>query len=271
MGKVPVSLSGAAETMLVTLHGRAVDARSPKPILADPMAVDAVERLDYDFTKTHLRKGADASVALRARHFDEWAREYLARRTSAVVLHLAAGLDTRYWRVSPGSAVDWYDVDFPEVVDLRRALYPKPANLHTLAASVTADGWLDQVPNDRPALVIAEGLTMYLKPEEGYELLRRVTEHFLGGEIVFDAFNAFGLRMERFNPAFQQAGTHFLWGVDDPGELERAVPKLRRKAIEAALYTEDAKRMAFSARLIATLIRPFPALRNISRYFRYEF
>src|SRR3569833_3226373 len=118
MGKVPVSLSGAAETMLVTLHGRAVDAGSRKPILADPMAADAVDRLDYDFTRTHLQKGAAASAALRAKHFDDLAREYLARRTGAVVLHLAAGLDTRYWRVNPGPAGDWYDVDFPEVVEL---------------------------------------------------------------------------------------------------------------------------------------------------------
>jgi O-methyltransferase involved in polyketide biosynthesis len=36
-------------TMLATLYGRAIDARPPDPVLGDQTALDAVNRIDYDF------------------------------------------------------------------------------------------------------------------------------------------------------------------------------------------------------------------------------
>lgn len=45
-----------------------------------------------------------------------------------------------------------------------------------IASSVTSPEWLQQLPADQPTLVVAEGLTMYLRPDEGHELFRRITE-----------------------------------------------------------------------------------------------
>jgi O-methyltransferase involved in polyketide biosynthesis len=49
------------------------------------------------------------------------AREFMARHPNAVVAHLGCGLDTRFERVDDGR-VTWYDLDLPEVMDLRRRL-----------------------------------------------------------------------------------------------------------------------------------------------------
>ena len=90
------------------------------PILHDTMAAEAVKRIDFDFTKTGLRRGDPAAVALRASQFDGWAREFLVRTRS----HRAApgrGLDTRVYRLDPGPDVRWFDLDYPDVIDLRRS------------------------------------------------------------------------------------------------------------------------------------------------------
>jgi hypothetical protein len=47
--KVPVDLSGAAQTMLATLYLKALDADFDRPVLGDRYAKEAVSRLDYDF------------------------------------------------------------------------------------------------------------------------------------------------------------------------------------------------------------------------------
>jgi len=67
---------------------------------------------------------------------------------------------------------------------------------------------------------------MYLKPEEGHELTRRLTGHFVHGIIAFDAFNRLTIRVQHLNPAARGCGARMSWGIDDPAELDRASPRL---------------------------------------------
>jgi len=77
------------------------------------------------------------------------------------------------------------------------------------------------VPADRPALIVAEGLTMYLKPEQGSELLRRLVAKFPSGELICDVFSTFAIRLQKLNPVVRKAKATLYWGIDDPHEFER--------------------------------------------------
>jgi O-methyltransferase involved in polyketide biosynthesis len=271
MTGVRVRLTREKETLLATLYGRALDARARRPILGDTMAVRAVEEIDYDFRRMRITPTIAASVAVRAKQFDDWTAEFLVAHEQATVVHLAAGLDTRIWRVDPGPGVTWYDVDYPEIVALRSRLYPAREGYRTIGSSVTEPGWLAQVPADRPALIVAEGLTMYLKREDGHELMRRLTRHFAHGTIAFDAFNWLSIRLQKLNPAVRASGSTLYWGIDDPRELERAVPGLRCVDALRALYTPGAAALPLQHRVVAAMARPFRPLRDMSMYLRYEF
>src|SRR5215471_6281514 len=172
--RVPVDLSGAPQTMLATLYAKALDADFPKPILGDRYAKEIVERIDYDWKKTTITARRAPSVTTRTAHFDQWARKFLAAHPRSVVLHLGCGLDSRFFRLQPGPDVEWYDVDYPDVAALRAQLYPSCDHYRVIAASVTDPAWLAQIPTDRPTLMLAEGLTMYLTEQDGTALLRRV-------------------------------------------------------------------------------------------------
>ena len=148
--------------MLATFYAKALDADLPKPILGDRWAKEIVDRIDYDWSKTSITKANSPSVTTRSAHFDNWARQFLAVHPEATVVHLGCGLDARAFRLDPGPGVEWYDVDYPDVIDLRRQLFPSRDNYHVIAASVTDPGWLAEVRSDRPTLMIGEGLTMYL-------------------------------------------------------------------------------------------------------------
>jgi methyltransferase (TIGR00027 family) len=267
-----VRLTEARETLLVTLYGRALDARAAHPILGDAMAADAVDEIDYDFAAAGVHAGVAASVVVRAKFLDRWVHEFLdAHPGEATVVHLGAGLDTRVWRIDPGPGVEWYDVDFPDVVALRRQLFPARAGHHQIGASVTDDGWLELIPTGRPTLVLAEGLSMYLTEAQGITLLRRVTDRFNGGTtIAFDAFNSLAIRAQRMNPAVRVSGATLHWSVDKPRDLVRAVPGLRLRDAVDALFAPGTEEMPRASRLAASVFRPFPAVRHMSRYLRYE-
>ena len=90
------------ETMLVTLYGRALDSQSKGPILRDPAAEEAIQHIDYDFRALNVKWNDILAIAARAKVFDLWATEYLAKEPNAVVLHLGCGLDSRVYRIRAG-------------------------------------------------------------------------------------------------------------------------------------------------------------------------
>jgi O-methyltransferase involved in polyketide biosynthesis len=221
-----VRLTPEQETMLGTLYGRALESRSAHPILRDPHAERVVGLIDYDFRKLGVRGTVVTSIALRERQFDSWTAAFLARHPQATVLHLGCGLDSRVERLDPAPGVAWFDVDYPEVIELRRRLYPARPGYTMVASSVLDSGWPKGVPGDRPTLIVAEGLTMYLPPDEGPPLFRRLVQRFPEGELAFDSYSRLAVRLGKLNPVVRRAGATLRWGIDDPHELERAVPGL---------------------------------------------
>lgn len=206
MATEKVRFTEERETMLATLYLRALDSKSKDPILGDDTAAETVRKIDYDFEKIGLTSGNAPGVAMRARLLDEWTREFLAEHPDATVLHLACGLDTRVHRLDPPASVRWFDVDFPEIIELRERLYPPRDGYRMIGTSVTDEGWLEQLPNDRPTVVIAEGLTMYLRPEAGRHLFRQLVDYFPSGQLIFDCFGTAGIKSQKLNRAVRKSG-----------------------------------------------------------------
>ncbi|MEB3980631.1 class I SAM-dependent methyltransferase [Mycobacterium sp. 663a-19] len=257
--------------MLATLYAKALDADAPNPILGDRYAKGIVERIDYDWAKTAITARNSPSVTTRTAHFDTWARQFLDAHPSAVVLHLGCGLDTRYFRLQPGPQVDWYDVDHPEVAALCRRLFPAAEHHHVVAASVTDPAWLAQIPHDRPALMIGEGLTMYLSEREGVALLRRVVDGFGSGELQFDAFNRLGIRSQWMNSVVRRSGSTLRWGIEGPGDILEAVPGIRLLSWVRWFESDNFLRLPRAYRAMGRVMSLVPAVANMAQYHRYAF
>ncbi len=212
-------------TNLVTLYLRAHESHSRRPILGDAAAAEAVDRIAYDFKRIH-RTSLPASnqymVVLRAKQLDDWCTDFLRRQPDAVVLHLGCGLDGRALRLTLPTSVLWFDVDQPSVIELRRHLYGDTEHYRMIGSSVTDPQWLDQIPTGRPTLVVAEGLLMYLPESEVRRLLRRLTDRFDYGELLFDTVWALA-------PLLSRILTKGIvkWGIRDARELQVWNPRLR--------------------------------------------
>ena len=160
-----VQLRHEQQTMLWTLAMHARDAATAQPILGDRFASDILDRVDGPSLDGLSIGGNTPLICTRAKLIDDAARAFLDRHAEAVVLHLGCGLDSRVRRLDPGPGVQWFDVDQEPVIALRRQFYDDRENVTTIAASVTDRGWASRLPDDRPRLVIAEGLLMYLDLE----------------------------------------------------------------------------------------------------------
>lgn len=220
-----IRLTDMQKTALSTLYGKALDAGTPDPILGDTLAERAVHELDFDFATLKVPPGAQVSLPVRAKHLDGWARDFVTATPDCVVLHLGAGLDTRVYRVDPPAATRWYDVDLPELIALRQQLYPARPGYTMIETSVTDPAWLDQAAADLPVIVVAEGLVMHVPTPEVAALLRRITERFPRGEIVFDVYSAFTARVISWGSRLGGTPVHLHAGL--PHVLAGSVPTLR--------------------------------------------
>jgi O-methyltransferase involved in polyketide biosynthesis len=269
--KLRADLSGAPETMLATLYAKALDADLPNSILHDRWAKQIVERIDYNWSKTSITPRNSSSVTMRSAHFDNWARQFLAVHPEAVVLHLGCGLDSRGLRLDPGPGVDWYDVDYPDVTRLREQLYPARDHHHVVAASVTDPGWLTAVPQDRPSLMIGEGLTMYLTEQDGLALLRRAVEHFPSGELQFDAFNWLGIKSQWANAVVRRSGSKLYWAINGPEDIIGAVPGTRLLAWVPVFESDAFAVLPGIYAAMAAVMKRVPGLRTMAQFHRYAF
>ncbi|MFY0582664.1 class I SAM-dependent methyltransferase [Cystobacter fuscus] len=269
-----IRLTREKETYLATLYGKALDAAAENPILGDRFAADATARIDYDFEALKLPKGGEVTLPMRARHFDQWTRAFLSANPESTVLHLGCGLDTRVYRIDPGPKVRWFDVDLPDVIALREQLYPEREGYRRIGASVTGLSWLDTIPGDTPVLVVAEGLVMYLHEKDGTALFRRITEQFPSGQLAFDGYSGAMVRLVSRLATVRGAKVELVWGIDDPHELEKQVPKLRL-AEDVAFLTmprlvERLSSNWFSGAMHGVMGR-LPFYRHLIRHLRYAF
>jgi methyltransferase (TIGR00027 family) len=188
---------GATATMVAAARARASE--QPNAIINDPFAAPLVRAVGIDFftrvvdgevgaadagegVKPELQHETD-SLAVRTRFFDEFFVDASAVGAGQAVI-LAAGLDSRPYRLPwpTGSVV--YEVDQPEVIDF------KTATLAALGAAPTAerrtvsidlrDDWPAALraggfDPDRPTAWSAEGLLMYLPPEAQDRLFDNIT------------------------------------------------------------------------------------------------
>jgi len=271
MAAETVTLTREKETLLITLYAKAQESRFPDSLLNDRFAVEAVRKLDYDFAKLSVRHDDKVALAMRAHRLDGFTREFIAGHPEPTILHLGCGLDSRVFRIDPPASVRWLDVDYPDVIALRRRVYPERAGTALIGSSVTDPQWIAEVPAHRPVLIVAEGLLPYLRQDDVLRLFERLTGHFRSGEIAFDGYSRLGLWLIRRNRMVKATGAALHWSIEDPRQLERHVPRLRLVADHFTYDRAALGRFSWPGRLAIQIFRVIPALRNVGRLLRYRF
>ncbi len=210
-------LQGVPWTCLVPVYLRARESLSAGARLKDPKAVEICSRLDLKISEMMEFQWFHEQVVARTRIIDDACRAFLVEHPDAVVVNLGAGMDTRYSRLDNGRAL-WFDLDLPEVIQIREQLFERSERMQFLAFTVSDFAWMSPVPRNRPVLFIAEALLSYLEEHEVKAVVRTIAERFPGSELIAEvtslpdrAASAAGA-VKKIPPA--------KWGVASLGDLE---------------------------------------------------
>ena len=260
-----IQLSQEMETLLIPLYGKA--RMSEMGLFRDPFAEAATEQLDYDFSKLKIQKKTQIMLAMRADIIDRLTTDFVAENPDCLILHLGCGLDARFMRLGL-DACQWYDLDFPEVIEIKKALYREIDNYHFIASSVTDLDWLDRIQAPHSSvLVIAEGLLMYLHENEILALLEVMKTKFGRYTIVFDAYSKLTAKNARNHPSLRKTGATIRWGLDAPEEVEAKIQGIKHLKTVYLTNQETIQKLPASFRVIFKLAGLFKIAREAHRVF----
>ena len=249
-----ITLSGVPETMLQTVYARAKESRG-RGAIRDLKAEEIIGRLDYDFSLADKDAAMHSGVIARTIVLDRLVGEYLAAHSGATVMNLACGLDTRCYRMQ--GYAHWYNLDLPETIAVREALLPESGSISQLAMSAMDDWGAAVEGPSGPALVIIEGLTMYLTQADVQRIFAVIAGLFPSDTVFSETMNP--IVVKRFKEkSIEGSKAKFTWGVKDGRALAALLPGFRL-AGEHCL-TEGMAAFVPVYRLLDKL----PLIRNIS-------
>ncbi|MBC2726079.1 class I SAM-dependent methyltransferase [Desulfosporosinus sp.] len=213
-----IVLKNEMETLIIPLYGKAK--MSEMGVFKDSYAEAAIDKIDYDYSKLKIRKKTQVMLAMRAAIIDDFSKGFISEKPNYLVLHLGCGLDARFMRLGLNVGM-WYDLDFAEVINIKKQLYRETESYKYIASSVTELKWIDSIKVvENEVLVIAEGLFMYLSENEIKALFDALKSKFESYTVVFDVFSKLTAKSSKHHPSLKKTGARIKWGVDAPQEIE---------------------------------------------------
>jgi len=188
------SLTSMSRTALGMARVRAQESRRPDRLFDDPYAQAFLAAAPDAFEEQEAQAvpGGLASLGaafflhgvLRTRFFDDYLLAATAAGCRQVVL-LAAGLDTRAFRLAWPDRVRLFELDLPEVLAFKEpvlaARHAAPRCQRTVVAADLGKDWPATLTAagfqpTRPTAWLAEGLLIYLSADQAAHLLTAVGE-----------------------------------------------------------------------------------------------
>ena len=249
-----ITLTGVPETMLQTVYARARESAG-RGAIRDETAEQIIGSLDYDFSLAEKDTAMRSGVIARTIVLDRLVGAWLGGHPGTVVVNLACGLDTRCYRMK--GYQHWYNLDLPETIAVRQRLLPESGAISQLAMSAMDDWGAAIRETDAPALVIIEGLTMYLSEADVRRIFEVIAARLPKAEVFVETMNP--AVAKRFKErSIEGSHAKFTWGVKHGRALAALLPGFR--FVEEHSLTEG---MAVFAP-VYKLLDKLPAVRNIS-------
>lgn len=218
---------------------RARESQRPDRLFDDSLAKvlagpEGAEMLRLSEVTNPRSKQTAEYMVVRTRFVDD----FLLRSVNAPdsprkqVVMLAAGMDTRAYRLSLPSDTVFYELDQPAVLALKHELLqrseaPAPVRRIPVAVDLLSD-WIAPLETAgfqraQPSVWILEGLLFYLKEPEVRRLLDGVSQcASRHSALAVDLISASFLTSPWTQPALQtmkERGLGWYWGTDDPEQF----------------------------------------------------
>ena len=130
--KYPIEKNTVQETLVIPLYGRKMCSELFPSLYRDETAIRLLQQVDYDFSllekqsQSTMQQFGFLEVAMRQNDLAWEVRDYLQAHPNAAVVNLGCGLDNT-GRDCDNGTCKLYNLDFPDVFEVRNALLPAGA------------------------------------------------------------------------------------------------------------------------------------------------
>lgn len=164
---------------------RALESERSDAIFSDPYARRLAGEVGFRIVDKMPRgRSGGWAIVVRTKSLDEMIQRAIDRGVRTVV-NLAAGLDSRPYRLALPSDLTWIEVDLPALLDYKTELLAgetPTCRLERISVDLADAGAranvLDRIAAETPeALVITEGLLVYLTADQVAALARDLRAH----------------------------------------------------------------------------------------------
>jgi methyltransferase (TIGR00027 family) len=263
MGGGAPLIRSISDTALWSAVHRARESERGDALFRDPFARRLAGPRGEEIAQTLSMGGPDSwSWATRTILYDEFIRDSINHGADTVV-NLAAGLDARPYRMAFPPSLQWVEVDLPDILAYKEATlaHEKPScsvervslDLSDVGARRELFGKLGE--KAKYALIMTEGLLIYLSPEEVASLARDLAEpsSFRRWAVDLASPGLLELIQRKANPKLEEAGVPLKFGPKEgPGFFE----PYGWNAVEVRSMLKTAahlKRLSFLMRLVSLL------------------
>ena len=207
-------MNSVNKTMYIPLYGKAYVSKKGL-FLDDKKAEEIWEAEGFPLKGKSGSKWLAYYMGVRSAVFDEWLKEKMTVIQDAAVIHIGCGMDSRVIRLE-ADGVRWYDVDFPEVIEERKKYYTESDSYRMLSGDARSPGWIGEIKESRSAIVVMEGVSMYLTGSEMRELTDSLCAHFERVTLLVDCYTSLAARLSKHRNPINDVGVTEVYGVDDP-------------------------------------------------------
>ena len=208
----------ASKTLYIPLYGKALVSKKGI-ILEDKKAEEIWEKEKFPLGGKSKSKWLAYFMGMRSAVIDSWVSEKLSEKPESTVLHIGCGLDSRIERIQ-APFEKWFDVDFPEVIEIRKEYFSETEKYKMLGASASETDWIFALPDSEKVMVVLEGISMYLSEEIIKNLFAAIAEKFPEAEIIMDVYTEKAVKASRIKNPIKDVGAMPSFGVDDPSVFE---------------------------------------------------
>lgn len=247
-----LQLGDVEETALIPLAVRASETARKKARIQDNKAVEIMRSLqinpkNLDKILTH------ECVVARTIMFDETVKKYIEKYPNAVCINMGCGMDNRFSRIDNGK-IEWFNVDLPDSIEVRRKVYAESEREHMIPGSILDEAWCESIPDNRPTIIVAEGLFMYFSQEQVKQILDIISDKFKYGYLIVELMNQ-SVMKENMHETVKYTDARFGWGCKNGHALEEL--NGRFELLSENSFSKQMQKSTLISKIIGTIIYKF--------------
>ncbi|MFD9459072.1 class I SAM-dependent methyltransferase [Streptomyces sp. NPDC059985] len=225
-------MEAVSRTAQWTAAARALETDREDRLFADPYARTVADTIGFELLERYAGAGTVPFLAIRTTYLDRAIVRAVEEHGIRQVVFLAAGMDTRFYRLPWPDGVTVYELDRPALLDAKADMLagePDPAGRTrvTVPVDLTQD-WTGPLAEagwhaDEPVLWIVEGLLFFLPEDAVRNLISTLAGHSAPGSVLLgDVISKSALNNPLSRPflnSLKEDGNPWLFGTETPEQL----------------------------------------------------